>query len=101
MMELVTLNLYSEFVQIYGPVQVIKYAMDTLPPGEVVLRTLSKMGEEWFHLIARNCECYVIWCKTGFWMSDQVTKLAVRLAAIGGIIAVAPLICLYYSSLTS
>ena len=44
----------------------------TFPPGKVVRRARSRLGEDGYSLTMNNCEHFALWCKTGKHESLQV-----------------------------
>lgn len=59
-----------------GDWYVIKHPDDTcLPADEVVARAKSKLGESGYRLFKKNCEHFVMWCKTEISSSEQVKNI--------------------------
>jgi hypothetical protein len=44
-------------------------------PEETVERARSQLYEKEYNLFANNCECFVLWCKTGIGESHQVKEI--------------------------
>ena len=55
---------------------------DALDPRKVVKRALSRVGEDRYHLVFRNCEHFATWAVTGREESSQVRWAAAALAAV-------------------
>ncbi|PVD22497.1 hypothetical protein C0Q70_18311 [Pomacea canaliculata] len=43
-----------------------------LPRRQIVQRALSKLGEEGYNILMKNCEHFATWCRYGEASSDQV-----------------------------
>ncbi|MCX8037950.1 MAG: lecithin retinol acyltransferase family protein [Candidatus Sumerlaeia bacterium] len=54
-----------------GEKEVVEYSKSD-PPGVVVRRALSRLGESGYDLFSNNCEHFARWCKTGKHESEQV-----------------------------
>ena len=50
-----------------------------LPVWEIVERATSKVDEEGYDLLFRNCEHFARWCCCGEWKSTQVDALMIRI----------------------
>lgn len=67
-----------------GTCEVVDYSK-CFPPGEVVRRAESRLGENGYLLFGNNCEHFARWCKTGEACSEQVTDLKAAGGALGGV----------------
>ncbi|WP_349618278.1 lecithin retinol acyltransferase family protein [Azotobacter salinestris] len=65
------------------PVQVRQCASRPFSRGQVVARALSRLGEDEYHLLLRNCEHFATWCCTGEESSEQVRSAVSQAAAAG------------------
>mgnify|MGYP000087676285 CR=1 FL=1 len=45
-----------------------------------VERAYSRLGEDWYNVIANNCEHFVTWCIVGFHSSSQVNTMIASIA---------------------
>lgn len=57
---IVTLEEFAKGQPIFTVNSPIKY-----PPEEVMVRAMSRIGEEKYNLITNNCEHFVRWCRNG------------------------------------
>lgn len=54
------------------------YLRTYFSPDDILKRAKSKLGEQQYNLIFRNCEHFATWCCTNKWYSDQVVKFIAR-----------------------
>ena len=66
------------------PVEVVRHRR-RLPPDEVIERALSRLGEDRYNVLIRNCEHFATWAVTGEPRCAQVR----RAAAAAGLVLVA------------
>jgi hypothetical protein len=63
--------------------RIIAYCESTYSPQEIVLRALSRLGENDYHVLRNNCEHFCNWCISGLSRSRQVERpLAFPLRAL-------------------
>ncbi|KAK3701236.1 hypothetical protein QZH41_003194 [Actinostola sp. cb2023] len=65
---------FSEFYQ-QGDSVVVEKNYTSLSRSEIVKRALSKVGEEGFSLLWKNCEHFARWCRYGEEESEQADAL--------------------------
>lgn len=56
---------------------IIRKPIEIYSPDETVSRAKQYIGEQGYNLIIKNCEHFVIWCKTGLKYSYQVDKMCI------------------------
>lgn len=65
-------------------VRIKKHLDRTYGPRQSVARARSRLGEDWYNVLANNCEHFVNWCINGDHSSSQVNLL---IAAVAGVSA--------------
>lgn len=64
-------------------------AVSSLPhstdPDIVCARAESRLGEDDYHVLARNCEHFARWCVEGEWRSPQIATASVLLGLAVGL----------------
>lgn len=60
------------------------------PPREIACRARSCLNEEGYNLVYNNCECFAVWCVTGFRISFQ-SLMAMGVVG-GGVAVVVPIV---------
>lgn len=66
------------------PVRICTHAERPFDHAEAVRRALSRLGEDKYNLLWRNCEHFATWCCTGEERSEQVRKATIRLGLATG-----------------
>lgn len=51
---------------------------------ESLVRATQRLGEDWYNVLANNCEHFVTWCIEGFHSSSQVNTLIAGVAGAVG-----------------
>ncbi|WP_410498654.1 lecithin retinol acyltransferase family protein [Chitinibacter sp. S2-10] len=54
---------------------------------QTIERALSRLGEDWYHLLLNNCEHFVTWCIQGLPQSKQVNHVVLP-CVLGALIGV-------------
>ena len=74
-----------------------------LPADKVVATARGKLGESGYDLFNKNCEHFVMLCKTGMSSSEQVknieetaNEIGPRVIAVGGFVAVRLFPCVFF-----